>query len=318
MATPRRKRTPPAGRAQLIRPALLGWKRRAPSAKPGLVAAAVALLAGAGLALRSLWLEPRRIVLRREALVLPRWPRGLDGLRVGVLSDLHAGAPHVDERKVERVVARLNREAPDVVALLGDYVDPNVAFGTRIEPEAVALRLGRLRAPLGIFAVLGNHDWKNEGERVVGALRAAGITVLENEAVAVDRGGQRLWLAGLADPTYREPQIGETLSAVPPGEAVIALSHHPDLFPHMPERVALTLAGHTHGSQVDIPIVRRMVTPSRYGARFARGHFEVDGRHLFVSAGVGTSRLPIRFRAPPELAVVRLLGRRTERHPGPA
>ena len=280
--------------------------------------AALSGVGAAGFALWSLWLEPRRVVVRRETLALPRWPRGLDGLRIGVLSDLHAGAPHVDERKVERVVTTLNRTAPDLVALLGDYVDPNVAFGTRVEPEAVAARLGRLRAPLGIFAVLGNHDWKHEGERVVGALRAAGITVLENDAVAVDHRGESLWLAGLADPTYREPEIAETLADVPLGETVIALSHHPDLFPGMPDRVALTLAGHTHGSQVDIPVVRRKVTPSKYGDRFARGHVEEEGRHLFVSAGVGTSRLPIRFRAPPEVTVLRLRARPRNRRSGRA
>jgi predicted MPP superfamily phosphohydrolase len=259
-----------------------------------------------GLAWWSLWHEPRSTAVRRRTLRLPHWPRALDGLTVAVVADLHTGAPHVDLDRVDRIVARLNREQPDLVALLGDYADPTVALGDRVEPDRVAERLARLRAPLGRFAVLGNHDWVHHGRRMPRALGDHGIAVLENGAVRVDGAAAPLWVAGVADAMTRDPRLGAALGAIPDGDPVLLLSHHPDVFPHVPDRVALTLSGHMHGAQVDVPVVRDLVTPSQHGARYADGHQVEGGRHLFVSAGVGTSRLPIRFRARPEIVLLRL------------
>jgi predicted MPP superfamily phosphohydrolase len=266
-------------------------------------ALAAGVVAGA-LAARALWWEPRQVLVRRCEVELPNLPRALDGVRVAVVSDLHAGAPHVGPGKLRRIVSRVNAEQPDLVALLGDFVDPGVALGSDVPPEAVAARLRELSPPLGSFAVLGNHDWLADGKQVAARLRDAGIAVLENDAAAVEARGVRLWLAGLADPSERRPRLDETLALVPEGEPVLLLSHRPDVFPSVPERVSLTLAGHTHGSQVDLPLVRERVTPSRYGSRYAGGLVEERRRRMFVSTGIGTSRLPIRFRAPPELALL--------------
>ena len=250
--------------------------------------------------------EPRRLVVRRTTLRLPGWPPRLSGLRVAVVADLHAGAPHIDAHRVGRIVARINACGPDLVALLGDYVDPKVKLGTTVAPEAVAARLGALRAPLGVFAVLGNHDWETDGERVRAALRSAGVTVLENDAVTA--AGRDLWIAGVADERTRNPQPQAAIAAVPDGAALLVLSHPPDVFPRVPDRAALVLAGHTHGGQANIPLVRRWVIPSRFGDRYARGHVKEDGRHLYVSVGVGTSGWPVRLLAPPEMPVLTLVG----------
>jgi len=150
--------------------------------------------------------------------------------------------------------------------------------------------------------VLGNHDWKRYGGEMTLALKGAGITVLENESVRV--GG--FHVAGVADLRMRSPSVRAALRDVPDGEPVIMLSHDPDLFPFVPERVALTVAGHTHGGQIAIPHVRVPVVPSAYGERFVRGHVEEDGRHLVVSAGLGTSGFPVRLLAPPEILVIEL------------
>jgi uncharacterized protein len=277
------------------------------SRRTAAIAAAVATAGtGLGLAWWSLWYEPRNVRLRRLSIKPPRWPRELDGLTVAVVSDLHAGAPHVDARQVERMVDRLNRHRPHLVALLGDYTDPAVALGHRVEPEEIARILARLRAPLGRFAVLGNHDWHEHGGAMPHALREQGITVLENETVRVDGAGAPLWVAGLADVTTRSPRLDETLAVVPADQPVLLLSHNPDVFPSVPERVSLTLAGHTHGAQVDLPVVRDRVTPSEHGAHYTNGHQVEGGRHLFVSPGVGTSRLPVRLHARPEVTLLRL------------
>jgi uncharacterized protein len=262
-----------------------------------------ALAVGAGVALAwAGWIEPRRLVTVRRTLELPGWPSALDGLRVGLVSDIHGGAPHVGTKAIARAVARLNSEAPDLIVLLGDFTDSHVIWGGRLAPELIARELAGLRAPLGTFAVLGNHDWKQTGDRMWRALVEAGIEVLENRAAAAGD----LYVAGLADLRERRPDLPSALAGVPPDAPVILLAHDPDVFPFVPDRVALTLCGHLHGGQVAIPGLRRPAIPSRYGERYARGHVVEDGRQLFVTSGLGTSGLPLRFLAPPEVVVLEL------------
>jgi uncharacterized protein len=269
----------------------------------------LAIAAAGGVAAAAAWatvLEPRRLRVRRVDVEIEGWPAALDDLKIALVADLHAGAPHVDEKRVEQVVAAVNRARPDMVALLGDYIDPEVALGDRVEPEAVAERLGELESPLGSFAVLGNHDWENDGERVRRALREQLIDVLENDAASVDYAGQVLWLVGLADAATREPDLDAPFGMVPGSAPLVVLSHNPDVFPKLPARPSLTLAGHTHGAQVNLPLVRDRVTPSRYGDRFAGGLFRDGQRVMYVSRGIGTSAYPIRFRAVPEVVVLRV------------
>jgi uncharacterized protein len=178
-----------------------------------------------------------------------------------------------------------------------------------VTPEAVAAPLGSLRAPLGVIAVLGNHDWKTDGPRVAAALRDAGAKVLENDATCVRRDGTRLWIAGVGDLRRRGADLMSALRPVPDGEPVLMLSHDPDVFPRVPERAALTVSGHTHGGQVNVPRLRSWVIPSRYGDRYAHGHVVENGRHLYVTSGVGTSAHPVRFARPPEVVVLTLRAR---------
>jgi predicted MPP superfamily phosphohydrolase len=260
-------------------------------------AAGAAGLAWAG------WIEPRRLATVTKTLELPHWPAALDGLRVGVLSDVHAGVPHAGRTAIARAVQRLNEQRPDLFLLLGDFLDANPVWGGRIPPDEVAAQMAELNAPLGTVAVLGNHDWKRSGDAMWRALTHAGIEVLENRAI---RRGEHLHVAGLADLRCRRPDLPETLAQVPHDAPVLLLAHDPDVFPFVPNRVALTLSGHTHGGQVAIPRVRRPAIPSRYGERFARGHVVEDGRHLYVTSGLGTSGLPLRALAPPEIVVLTL------------
>jgi predicted MPP superfamily phosphohydrolase len=181
-------------------------------------------------------------------------------------------------------------------------MDASPLWGGRLPPEPIARELAPLRAPLGTFAVLGNHDWKQAGDRMWSALTAAGIDVLENRAAAAGE----LYVAGLADLRLRRPDLPTALAGVPPGAPVILLAHDPDVFPFVGERVSLTVSGHLHGGQVAIPVARRPAVPSRYGERYVRGHVVEEGRHLYVSSGLGTSGLPVRFLAPPEVVVLTL------------
>ncbi|HET8755773.1 MAG TPA: metallophosphoesterase [Solirubrobacteraceae bacterium] len=260
------------------------------------------IAAGAAAAVYAGWIEPRRLITVRQTLALPHWPRALDGLRIGLLTDIHAGALHAGPGQIARAVRRLNAEAPDAIVLLGDFIDAHPLWGGRIDPLTIARELAALDAPLGTFAVLGNHDWKQTGDRMWTALRDAGITVLENSTATA--GG--VHVAGLADLRMRRPDLPGTLAQVPNDAPTILLAHDPDVFPFVPHRVALTLSGHTHGGQVAIPVLRRPAIPSYYGERYARGHVVEDGRHLYISSGLGTSGLPIRFLAPPEIVILSL------------
>src|SRR3954452_9437645 len=249
------------------------------------------------------WYEPRRLVVTERELHPPGWPEFLDGLRVGAMSDLHAGLGHTNPARVRHAVEVLNELRPELVCLLGDYLDSTHFGRGRAEPAEIAAELAALRAPLGRYAVLGNHDWRAAGPAMGAALSHAGLTILENEAAATERG---VWVAGLADMRTRIPDMARTLRDVPEDAPVLLLAHDPDLFPTVPTRISLTLAGHTHGGQVDVPVLRLLVIPSGHGARYLGGLVEEEGRQLYISTGVGTAGLPLRFRRPPEVVVLTL------------
>jgi predicted MPP superfamily phosphohydrolase len=240
--------------------------------------------------------------VRRRRVRLPGWPAGLDGLRLAVLADLHAGAGGVDRERLLQVVEATNRSRPHAVVLLGDFVDAHAHPEENGEAREVAEVLAGLRAPLGVFGLLGNHDRARHGAQTIAALERAGVTVLENRALRA--GG--LWLAGISDAASARPDPAAALAPVPEGAPVVAITHSPDVFPSVPARVPLTLAGHTHGGQVNVPLLRRRFIPSRFGERYRAGLVEEGGRRLFVHPGIGTSRLPVRFRATPEVAVLEL------------
>jgi uncharacterized protein len=264
--------------------------------------------AGAVLAVWAGWIEPRRLVVRRERIALAGWPPALDGLKVGLMADLHSGVPHMGRKAIARAVATLDAEQPDLILLLGDFVDASPLWGGRLAPEVIAAELANLDAPLGRIAVLGNHDWKRAPDRMWTALEANCITVLENRAVPIDTRGTRLWIAGVADLRHRRPDIPRTLAPIPddPDQPVILLSHDPDVHPHVPARVALTLSGHIHAGQIAIPVLRRPAVPSRYGERYTHRHHVDAGRRLYVTSGLGTSGMPVRLLAPPEVVTLEL------------
>lgn len=256
------------------------------------------------LAVWSVIIEPNRIVVNKQTVRLANWPLALNRTRIAVLSDLHVGSLHISLEKLKLIVAQTNELNPDLILLPGDFVVGNEPGGSFVEPEMIADELKNLRARRGVYAVLGNHDWWYDGTRVRRALERAGIRVLENEAAPLQSGDQMLWLVGLSDLWTGSPNVKAALRDVPADASIIAFTHNPDLFTQIPAHVALTIAGHTHGGQVKLPVVGRLVVPSEYGQRYAAGVVNENNHLLFVSTGIGTSILPVRFRVPPEIAVL--------------
>lgn len=268
----------------------------------------LALLATGGLLLFwAFYWEPGRLVIREASLELPAWENERP-LRAVLIADLHVGSPRNGLDQLRRLVRRANESRPEIVLIAGDLVIDNVFGGKFVSPEEVAAELAALEAPLGVIAVLGNHDRWLSADRVTRALTDNGITVVENRAVAVERDGGRFWVAGVSDFWTGHPDVEGAVGQAEDDRPVILLTHNPDIFPEVPRRVALTLAGHTHGGQVILPFVGRAITPSRFGEKFAVGLVTEDGKRIFVTSGVGTSRLGVRFRVPPEIAVLEISG----------
>jgi predicted MPP superfamily phosphohydrolase len=242
------------------------------------------------------------------------WPHN-HRLSIAVIADLHAGGPNMGLGRVTQVVETCNTLGCDLIVLLGDYFATHRFVTERVPHPAWAGELARLRAPLGVFAIYGNHDWWYDIEGVRRALAQVKIPVLDNRALLLGDAGRRFWLAGLDDQVaYRlghgrfrgADDLPGTLRQVNTDDPVILLAHEPDIFPRVPTRVALTLAGHTHGGQIRVPLLWPSWVPSAYGARFAYGHIVEDDRHMVVSGGLGTSAVPLRLGVPPEILRIEL------------
>lgn len=273
----------------------------------------VAIGACAAAALALLWgfaIEPASLRFREVPLEVPRWPAGAP-LRVALLADLHVGSPWNGTDRLASIVERTNAAHPDLVLMLGDYVSRGVPGGHFVPPEAIEAVVRDLRAPLGVYAVLGNHDLGWNGRRIGRALERAGIVVLTDRAVRIDPADGRhvpFWIAGVSDWVRGRHDLSGTLRQVTDEAPVILFTHNPDLFPGVPERVALTVAAHTHGGQVRLPFFGPPVVPSDYGRRYAAGLVVESGRPLYVATGVGTSIIPVRFLVPPEVPILILKG----------
>jgi uncharacterized protein len=291
---------PPIGKPRVTR-------RRVLANAAGLIGASLVATGGYAAAI-----EPQSLVVTRYAPKPLGWPAGRK-LSITVIADLHAGGPDMRLPHVQRIVDTAIALKSDLVVMLGDYIARYRFAIERIPDPVWAAELARITAPLGVWAILGNHDWWYDLAGVRSALADVRIPVLENQAVMLGAEGERFWLAGIGDQiAYRlghgrfrgVDDLPGTLAQVTTDDPVILLAHEPDIFARMPARVALTFAGHTHGGQIRIPVVWRFFVPSKYGARYAYGHVVENDRHLIVSGGLGTSIIPARLGVPPEIVHV--------------
>jgi uncharacterized protein len=272
----------------------------------GLSAAATVVYAGA--------IEPEGLVVTRYAPKPPGWPAGRK-LSITVIADLHAGGPDMQLPHIRRIVDRASTLNSDIVLLLGDFIASYRFAITRVPDPDWAAELARLKAPLGTWAILGNHDWWHDLKGVRSALGAVNIPILENDAVLLGPDGAKFWVAGVGDQLAIPLGHGHfrgvddlplTMSRITTDDPMLLMVHEPDIFTRVPPRVALTFAGHTHGGQIRVPFLWQHFVPSRYGARFAYGHIVEHDRHLIVSGGLGTSIIPARFGVPPEILHIEL------------
>jgi predicted MPP superfamily phosphohydrolase len=261
-----------------------------------------------------------RLIVKRYDLALPRWPVDAKPLKIALVADVHAVDPWMGTDRIREIVDTTNALAPDIILLLGDYMGATRLRTHLLRPEEWAVELGRLTAPLGSYAILGNHDysWSGGAKPVTAALEAVGIPVLANDAHRITADGHDFWLTG-TDSMLTGPEMGyprgpgiwkgrddikATIAKTDASAPIIHMAHEPDMFPHVPDHVALTLSGHTHGGQVWLPILGRPMVTSTYGQTYAYGHVVKDDRHIVISGGLGCSHLPIRFGVPPEIVLL--------------
>jgi predicted MPP superfamily phosphohydrolase len=252
------------------------------------------VIAAYGVLVRRRWFR----VVERELRVPGLDPR-LDGLRVAHLSDLHVGT-HTPRAWAVRWSRAANARGADVAVVTGDMVTSGVAFH-----EDIADAVAELRAPLGVFVSMGNHDYFGEGEPLVSLLRARDVKVLRNEGQLVERGGVGLWLAAIDDTWTGRDDVERAMRDRPEGATTVLLAHDPDSFDEAADAGAdLVLSGHTHAGQIAIPFLPRRLSLANLAHRYVVGFYRRGRSTLFVHPGLGTTGPPIRIGAAPEVTIL--------------
>lgn len=268
------------------------------------ILAALLTAMGVVVAWRARFAAPYRTQLRHVIMEVPRKHAHLDGLTIAFVTDTHIG-PHFRTDDLQPTIEMLRRAKPDILLLGGDYVSESPRF---IDPSIDTLKDMAATARHGTWAILGNHDLANTAERVIEALERADIPTLVNESVRIETDRGDLWVAGVDDALLGKPDLNKTFNGIPADAAVVAMWHESELAEKIaPFDPLFMLSGHSHGGQVRLPGLESAAAP-RMGKRYLLGRYDVDGMPLYVSSGVGMYRPPVRFRCPPEVVMITLLG----------
>lgn len=239
-------------------------------------------------------------VVRHTSIRSSDWPDNQPPVRIVFLSDIHAAEPGASPAHIAEIMQLVNSQEPDIILLGGDFVSTKQITWSHPDFTAAVAPLADLEAPLGVYAVLGNHDHWRDAEQGKLALEEIGITVLDNDALQVGP----LALGGVDDAFTHHANVPSSIAAMGKLNGLkVLLSHSPDVMPEA-DGADLVLAGHTHCGQIAFPFIGPIVTMSRFGDRYACGQIKEDGRTLIVGSGTGTSLLPIRFGAPPDIWVI--------------
>ena len=284
-----------------------------------IIGAVVAALAVAWL-IDAFWLEPDSLIQTTLDVEDPAWPAGTAPLRAVLISDFHVDHLHMPPERVPAVAARADALHPDVILLAGDYIgDEGWREGEARRRqrrsdgafEIEGLRaLDALYAPLGVYAIMGNHDCDWDCDRTRAVLATTHVRLLENQAARLARPGGDVWIEGIEDIQTQRPDFAAAAASVPAGAASLVMTHNPGLFDWASNHVELQLSGHTHAGQVRFPIIGALARLSPYTEKTARGWTIIGGRVLVVTHGLGESGVPLRFGAPPQIMLLTI-------HPGP-
>ena len=240
-------------------------------------------------------------VVSRPVITIKGLPETFDGLTIAFLADIHHG-PTMPPKAIKQIVEMTNALNPDMVVLGGDYTYRSAQF---IWP--CAQQMASLRAPMGIYFILGNHDHWLGAESTVKALESIGAVDLDNKGVWMEKKGQRILLGGVDDLWSGKPRLRPCLDMMGPEDICVLVSHNPDYAEKITDpRIRLVLSGHTHGGQVYIPGIGAPIVPSRYGQKYRAGLVQAPSTQVYVSRGAGSISPNIRIACPPEIALITL------------
>ncbi len=266
--------------------------------------AACSLFASSGLYIYSRYIEPRRLEIKKINVSHPKIPKGFDGLKIVQFSDTHLNNDFTIAN-LERIVNQINRLNPDIIVFTGDLIDEPNSYPA---VHQIAPILKRLRADFGKYAIYGNHDHGGYGTDIYrNILQNAEFHLLQNEKKEIQLiDGSKLIVAGLDDVMLGRPDFQQTMGNIDKNYFTILLVHEPDTVLQAKNyNVDLQLSGHSHGGQVKIPFIGPLYTPP-YAKSFSEGFYTVDHTKLYVNRGLGTTRLPFRFLAVPEITLFTL------------
>jgi predicted MPP superfamily phosphohydrolase len=252
--------------------------------------------------------HPQRHLVRRYALTLPGWPAFSRPLRIVLLSDLHVGSHTGDLARMAAIAGEVTVLAPDLVLFGGDYVNMQPFGGGRVPPDAIAAILAGIAGRHGRFAVMGNHDYVYGVEHVAAAFRGHGIAVLDHARGCFEFEGHAIDVVGVPDAHVVREEARALVAGLAAERPTLVLAHDPGWFLELPEGPFLMLSGHTHGGQIRLPLLGILRNSSRAPLHWSHGHVAERGRHLIVTAGLGTSSIPLRIGVPPEFAVIDVSG----------
>lgn len=274
-----------------------------------------------GAAVWAFFIEPNRLVVNAYELKVKNWPPPLNNFKIAAIADIHGGSNYIDEAKIREIVRLTNAQNPDLIVLLGDYVSKQNPAGPELKMSLASVmeNLRGLHAKYGVYAVIGNNDNDYNYEAVRSGIENIGYRVLENEAAEIKVNGETLRILGIADvlkdnrPANYVKKAGIALDSLNSKEGkVIAITHNPEVLFYttgdssVSPDLVLMIAGHTHGGQVNFPILGAPFVPSAYGQKYAAGHIRDRGIDIFVSSGIGTSKIPARFGVPPEISILNI------------
>jgi len=276
------------------------------------------ILAALGLVGCKGFLNSRNLVLVRKRVILKRLPEAFDGMKVGQITDIHAG-PLVPLELIRKGVDLIMSNRPDLIVLTGDFVSGATKFlwtsygGFKQRHYDYCMEeLGRLKAPLGLFGVLGNHDFwsgRQVTAKIIRGLEGIGVRVLRNRAVPLERKGQVLYLGGVDDYWEGSYSLTGALKAVPEDACRILLSHNPDVNENialLKTPIDLIISGHTHGGQIVLPFLGAPYLPSPFGQKYRDGLVRDGERQTYVSRGLGLFFVPVRINCPPDVTLLTL------------